>query len=220
MTSVGEVESVRADDGSIITINTNSSLRVLMSDSARTVHLEKGEAYFDVEHDPDRYFDVLVNDTVVRAIGTAFSVQKNGDAIQVIVTEGVVEILSADGQSNSRRIYADQKRDLLHPGQKVDIGKTSVQVKQLEKNDLSRQHTWRDGMLVFDGETLEEVISEFGRYNNIQMHFEDDEIRNIRVGGYFNSNDVAGMLNALQGNFGVKVTYLSANTVQLASLED
>jgi len=218
VTAVGEIEKIDAADGSIITVNTDSSLSVSMDDKAREVRLEKGEAYFEVEHDPERSFDVLVNDTIVRAIGTAFSVQKDGDEIQVIVTEGVVEIL--DKVSGNKSLSRVTERELLHPGQLIELNSNEeIEVKDLAIEELGRQHTWREGMLVFDGESLVEVVAEFSRYNNIQMDIIDDSIRDIRVGGYFNSSDVAGMLNALEGNFGVKVTYLDVNRVQLAALE-
>jgi transmembrane sensor len=215
-TAVGQIKTIDIADGTTITANTNSKLRVELTKEERVVTLDRGEAYFEVEHDPARHFDVVAGDTIVRAIGTAFSVQKEGDELEVVVTEGVVEILNAHTDV-SRRVYPNAERDLLRPGQSVQIDKHDVQIEKLDKGTLAREHSWRQGMLVFDGESLAEVVKEFSRYHPVNIEIVEDDIRNIRVGGYFNSNDLAGMLNSLEENFGIEVSYLDAEKVRLSA---
>ena len=95
ITEIGETETIGLEDGSVITANTDSELSVAVNSDERRIELDRGEAFFEVEHDPDRPFRVYAGNGYVRAIGTAFSVYKDGNKVEVIVTEGSVEIVSA-----------------------------------------------------------------------------------------------------------------------------
>lgn len=219
ITEIGQTKTIKMEEGSTILANTNSQLSVLITESKRIITLDKGEAFFEVAHDSERSFDVIVGDTIVRAIGTAFSVYRHGTETEVIVTEGIVEIiqnnLSSENTETSTFITPDHK--LLHPGDVATYAQGNSQVISIQQDELVRKLTWRQGMLAFDGEPLEQVIEEFNRYNTITLEITDDAIRNVRVGGYFNSKDVANMLTALQDNFNVRVTYITSDHVTLSA---
>jgi len=91
-TAVGEQLRVELPDGSKVLLNTNTHLLVRYSDGRRRIELHKGEALFDVAHNPGRPFEVYAGKGLVRAIGTAFSVYLRPSDVEVVVTEGVVEI--------------------------------------------------------------------------------------------------------------------------------
>jgi transmembrane sensor len=216
-TDVGQIKAFNIVDGSKITVNTDSKFQVEITKSDRTVTLERGEAYFEVEHDIDRYFDVIAGDMIVRAIGTAFSVHYEGDKLEVVVTEGIVELIDTTQDSTPRRVYPDASRDLLRPGQVVQIDRELIQVENLDKEKMSRELTWRQGMLAFEGEPLSEVIEEFKRYHSVNVEMTDEIIGSLRVGGYFHSDDISGMLKSLEENFGIEVSYLDSKNIKLSS---
>jgi transmembrane sensor len=91
-TVVGGLEAVPLADGSRVTLNTDSELQVSLEPRARVVSLDRGEAYFEVAKDTSRPFIVNVGPKRVIAVGTQFSVRRDGDSIQVIVTEGTVRM--------------------------------------------------------------------------------------------------------------------------------
>ena len=91
-TGVGEQKTVQLADNSIVQLNTNSRLEVHYSDSTRRLNLSQGEAHFDVAHNPNRPFEVYAGQGLVRAIGTAFTVHIRKIDVEVIVTEGTVEL--------------------------------------------------------------------------------------------------------------------------------
>lgn len=213
-TKIGEIETVDLEDGSKVVANTNSRLSISVTKTQRQVILDQGEAFFEVEHDPSRTFDVVVDDMIVRAVGTAFSVYRDDGEVKVVVTEGVVQIIRSTPQRTGDEPEA--AKTLLHPGQMARYGNTIEEVANIEKEELARKLSWRQGMLVFEGEPLSQVIEEFSRYTEIQFEVSDD-VRDKSVGGYFNSSDVANMLTALQSNFGIAVTYLDADHVLLSA---
>ena len=91
---MGEQKTITLPDNSVVQLNTNSRLQFDYRGQARAVYLHQGEVHFSVAKNPDRPFEVYAGTGRVRAIGTAFSVTLNdrSDEVNVLVTEGVVEI--------------------------------------------------------------------------------------------------------------------------------
>ncbi|MBL4837574.1 MAG: FecR domain-containing protein [Kordiimonadaceae bacterium] len=223
-TQVGEYKKVTLADKSVMTLNTNSQIEILYSDKTRKIRLIRGEASFDVTKDKDRPFLVYAGYGLVRAVGTAFVVQLNRDKVEVTVTEGQVELaayspetknLSLDAQpDNVPKILAS-----LNAGQRAKFDTTIEKLETVPLNEIKKAVSWQTGTLFFDGETLEEVIAEFGRYTTLQIIISDPEIRGIKVSGMFVSNDASAFLNALDEYFDIsvqridQVIYLSSNVV-------
>ena len=103
ITQVGEQKTIQLTDHSIVQLNTNSRLEVDYSDNYRRLKLIQGEAHFDVAHNPERPFEVHAGQGLVRAIGTAFTVHIRKIDIEVIVTEGTVELNHAEQGSQSQQ---------------------------------------------------------------------------------------------------------------------
>lgn len=93
-TNAGEVSNVRLADGSTLHLASNSSVEVRLLPSSRQIRLLSGEVGFTVAHDKARPFDVTVNDTVIRAVGTAFDVRVKPALVELDVTEGTVDVRS------------------------------------------------------------------------------------------------------------------------------
>ena len=96
VTKVGEQSSFQLPDGSTVWLNSNTEVLVKYNDSQRKIDLISGEAHFEVAKDPSRPFDVFVDNRLIKAIGTAFSVHKLEKSVEVMVTEGVVELAVID----------------------------------------------------------------------------------------------------------------------------
>jgi transmembrane sensor len=94
-TPVGGTASVPMSDGSNVTLNTNTRIEVALTERERIVQLERGEAFFEVAKDPHRPFIVSAGRKRVIAVGTKFSVEREGDEVRVVVSEGTVRIEGA-----------------------------------------------------------------------------------------------------------------------------
>ncbi|MEJ1963522.1 MAG: FecR domain-containing protein [Gammaproteobacteria bacterium] len=91
-TPVGGLASVPMEDGSRITLNTDSQIRVDLTVKERRVELQQGEAFFEVAHDASRPFIVRAGNKRVIAVGTRFSVRREANDVRVVVTEGKVRV--------------------------------------------------------------------------------------------------------------------------------
>ncbi len=208
-TAIGEQKRVLLSDGSIVRINTNTVLQVKFADDERRVVLESGEALFEVAKDASRPFVVAAGTSEIVAIGTAFSVRFEYDTVEVTVSEGVVDfqaptLLANTTQESGTRV----KSEKLVALESIEYNQGNAVVTKLEQEEMARALAWRDGALAFRGEPLDYVVAEVGRYSEIEFVFEDDSLRDLRVGGYFGIGETDNLLIALEEGFGV---YASRN---------
>ena len=92
-------------------------------------------------------------------------------------------------------------------------------VDTVDKRELDRRQSWRNGLLVFSGETLEQVVEEISRYTTVSIEIADSKVRQIQIGGRFKTGDIDNMFSALEANFGLEVNRLSYNRAQLTLAE-
>jgi transmembrane sensor len=195
--AVGEISIIPLSDGSVLELNTDSVVAVRFTKSQRNIELMQGEVYFDVAKDATRPFVVKVGEDEVTAIGTAFSVdagnllKKQHSVDEVIVTEGKVRVKRRNSQAP---IY-------LVTGQKVTARDDILQVSS--EADSDSLLAWREGVVVFEGESLTEVVREIDRYTPLKFRIVDKELASISVGGLFKTGDLDQLLLVLENNFGV-----------------
>jgi transmembrane sensor len=210
-TAVGEQSTVRLSDGSIVTLNTDSSIEVRYDDTQRLVLLRRGEVYFEVAHDTLHPFRVLAGDRVLEAVGTAFNVRLgSGNDVKMMVTEGRVRVAArvpeAAPQASAAPIVSAGSVAVMHEGPLV--------VQGIDPTEIEVQLSWRRGMLVFNGEPLASALLEIGRYTTV-VFVPDDSIRNVRVGGYFRAGDIDGLLAALRESFDIDSRRLADGRISL-----
>lgn len=230
-TRVGERQTQTLADGSVIELNTASTLQVDFTDNVRVIRLLQGEAHFRVAHDTARPFEVFAGGGMVRAVGTAFSVRVKQNDIAVTVAEGRVELAAvteeppsalttneADGRSQVAAAKpAVAVLGQLSSGHSATFGDVIHEVRALRADDLSQQLAWRDGMLVFAGEPLSDVIAEVARYTPIKIEIADPALRTIPVGGRFKAGDVDAMFDVLAVSFGIEVHRVDPMHVRLTA---
>lgn len=185
-TRIGEVQEVPLDDGSIVTLNTNSEVAVKYTKELRQIHLLRGEALFDVAKNKKRPFIVLAGDTQVRAVGTSFSVSMLPQRpIQVLVREGVVELKPASSVARAVpvRVSANM-RALSSPSDRIIAA-------SLPQENVKRDLVWQYGQIAFDNETLSDAADEFARYNEVRIVV-DPAVGNRTITGLFAATDPIG----------------------------
>jgi len=186
-TAIGEQETVTLEDGSILTLNTNTKLSVRYSETERLIRLEQGEALFDVEH-ADRPFLVKAGGTVTRALGTEFDVHAERDTVSVTIIKGSVRVTTSDrgpsaGQAGAIPEESQQESIVLKPGERLKITPGTKPI--LSTIDPARAAQWREGLLQFDNVTLAEAMAEMNRYSITKLHIDDEMLAAERISGTF-----------------------------------
>lgn len=195
ITGIGGHQTVPLADGSRLELNTRTRLRTRVDAEKRTVWLDRGEAYFEIKHDPTRPFVVHAGDRSVTVLGTKFSVHRDGDRLEVAVVEGRVQV--DDGRSKSGEPAIMEGGDIL-------FGKPSGTLVAMHASDkVARELSWRQGVLVFEQSTLAEAAAEFNRYNQKQLIIADESTASIRIGGSFDVAAVDAFVRLLEHGFGL-----------------
>ena len=202
-TAVGEIRRVPLKDGSVAAINTDSRIEVALADAARTVVIDRGEAWFQVAKDAARPFTVEAGPIRVRAVGTAFSVRRRVDGADVLVTEGVVEAWSeAERQpvrlgAGERAFVAARSKTILVPP---------------APSEIDRKLAWRSAKIDLAGETLTSAAEEFNRYNTRRIEVAP-RLAAEQFFGVFRTDDPEGFARAVKVSLGVALDFSDPATI-------
>lgn len=201
-TAIGEQRSVVLNDGSVVTLNTSSTIQVKLTKAVRTIQLLSGEALFQVAHDKARPFDVVAGNTTVRAVGTQFNVDRRASTTTVTVVEGKVSVES--GSENPVGKTPDAGTSIpVSAGEGVTV---SPRVKpHATAANVATATAWTQRRLIFEHRPLGEVAAEFNRYNRQEIHIESAELRSQEVTGVFAANDPNSFLDFVAKIPGVRI---------------
>ncbi len=195
-TGVGERRVVLLADGSRLSLDAASEVRVRYNGSARNVRLTKGQARFDIAGDAARPFLVQAAGRTISASGGAFNVDVVGSALCVTPLKGKVLVMADLAPARS-----------IAAGQQLDRG-------AVKSADANEAVAWERGELVFTDDTLAEAVAKVGRYSTRHIQV-DPAAANIRVSGAFNAGDTESFLDGMTTYFGLSATPGADGTVVL-----
>lgn len=218
-TAVGEQRSVVLEDGSIVTINTSSEIEVEFSRSRRLINLVQGEALFEVSHDVRRPFDVVVDEVIVRAVGTKFNIDRRDQRTTVSVVEGSVKVMKEALRPGTNSRGIDAPYTMLTASQRVVL--TDEEVGMPEKvPDLAPLTAWTQRQLIFESQRLAEVVAEFNRYNRRQILVRSPGLNEREITGVFQANDSYPLLVFIEQIPGVQVEHTASGDYVVTLQED
>ena len=173
-------------DGSMLSMAPLSRLRWIPDGTQRLMELEQGEIHLDVAQDPGRPFRVRTDWGEIQVLGTAFTVEHNADGMTVTVEHGQVQLRPAQGVGVL----------ILTAGQRARINASGMQAREFQ--DVAQLAAWRDGWLVFDHSSLEQVAAAWNRYLVQPLSLDaDPALFRHRVTGRFRAQDPDAFLQAL-----------------------
>ena len=181
-----KVISLRLNDGTIVWLNSQSSIRypVAFVGEDRQVEIT-GEAYFEVAKNLSKKFIVASNGLNIEVLGTHFNVNSYNDNknIKVTLLEGSVKIIKGGGTY------------ILKPGQQAQVA-NEIQV--FNGANIESVMAWKNGFFSFSGTSVEELMNIIGRWYNVEIVF-NKSIPNRQFGGQIatsaNLSQVVKVLN-------------------------
>ncbi|PZR34340.1 FecR domain-containing protein [Caulobacter segnis] len=187
-TAVGERSTFRLPDNSVVTLGTDSAIRVHHWDQQRRLTLLRGQAYFEVAKDKARPFIVAAGDKAVTAVGTAFDVRLDPGKLSVTLVEGRVRIAGASPNGPRRVEMSAGSRFVA--ADNADWTIASI--------DTAKEAAWVQGRLVFDGEPLSTVVAEMNRFSTRKLTVSDAALAATPVSGVFKTGQVEAFATALR----------------------
>jgi transmembrane sensor len=193
LTGTAETSLVTLEDGSRVTLGADSAIAVEYGPDGRRVELLRGEAFFEVAHDPVRPFKVGAGKLESVALGTRFDVRRSVDGITVAVAEGSVG-LGHDGAALSDPLRAGDWARFDWAGRQIARG----------QSDPASAGAWRAGRLVVGDWPLDEVVDQLRRYYG-GLILSDAALDGLRVTGTYRLADPVAALRAATYPHGVMV---------------
>ncbi len=204
---IGEQRIVALPDGSRMSLNTATRVRVDFTAKQRAVKVDDGEVLFEVAKDAKRPFVVQVAGTEVVATGTEFLVRYShaataDEAVAVTLVEGQVIVRGEAG----RPTPSLAKPVVMQPGQRVRVGRSmpAQAAVQLDRDLIDQALAWRRGNVVFNDATLPQAVAEMNRYSALPIVV-GEELRGMTVSGSYRAGDSASFARALADLFGLAV---------------
>lgn len=208
-TGTGERRVLSLQDGSRITLNTDSRIVVRYDSRARRVRLDRGEALFEVKRAPRWPFIVTAGGREIRALGTAFEVRRYGaQRVSVTLVEGRISVTPTGAGENPplREVTV-----LASPGQRVTFA--PHQAPALDRPALKQVIAWQSGEVVFDDTALSDAAQEMNRYSERRIVIEDPSVAALRVSGLFQAGDSKEFAQGVAQTFGLRVEDLGSRIV-------
>jgi transmembrane sensor len=225
-TAHAEQRSWRLKDGSTVHLNSSSAIRIDFDEKRRYVELLEGQAVFQVRKDPARPFWVHVGDTIVKAVGTQFDVQRLSQGALVSVMEGRVAIwrvADASAEQIARVIEPDSGAGFPAPIARLDAGQQARIVLDEAKvskrsDDVRKTVAWLQRQIVFDHDPLGAAVDEFNRYNELRIRLDDPGLRAVEISGIFSAYDTESFIRFLERQPGMRLRR-AGNEVVVSAVE-
>ncbi len=162
VSSSDSIRHIKLEDGSVLTVNKNSSVRypVHFSSDKRIVYLD-GEAYFDVHHESSRPFIVQSRTIRVKVLGTAFNVYSSSNNPVAVTTLVRGRVLVQDNKAHNLAV--------LNPNQQVRYNDQNKMYTVSQVNSAYYTY-WLKGELIFNRETLKNIFSRLEAIYKIRIY--------------------------------------------------
>lgn len=222
-TTVDGYQRLTLEDGSLLELNSASEVSVSFSPAERHVHLTRGEAYFTVAKDPARPFLVEAGAVAVRAVGTAFNVRLGEREVEVLVTEGKVQVGSEAAPPrtavSSPEPVAESTPREARPGSWLLAANERARIATIPANPVMSRPViervapavmretlaWQGSRLVFVDTPLADAVAQFNRRNVVQLVLADEELGRLPIGGSFRPEHVEAFVRLLASDNGITV---------------
>jgi ferric-dicitrate binding protein FerR (iron transport regulator) len=228
----GGIKKIVLSDGTLVWLNAGSKLNYNtgFGKTNRTVYLE-GEAFFEIAPGKKTIpFLVNTKNYTIRDIGTKFNLKAypNDRFFETTVVKGEVAVegnIDNNAHEMNRiyvkphqvlRIYYPKPEEFSKPANKKELDNLNeIQVMQIDSAKLDRYDGWKDDLLVFDGNTLDEISKVLERRYNVKIIMNDTSLQSIRYSGSFKSvASINKVLELIKGNTAIDYS-ITGNTVNI-----
>jgi len=222
-TATGQRLALTLQDGSQVTLDTQSELQVEFSAGERAVHLRRGQAFFEVAKDKKRPFVVEAGNRRLIAVGTAFDVRLDREQVKVTMLEGTVRVEPRMPPSAKTPDFANttagdpassQSVTTITSGEQL-IADTHREVR-VKSADTERATSWRRGQLIFNNTRLADALDEVNRYCEVKIKLIDPMLSDLRLGGGFATGRPDVFVEAVTSYFPIRVSRSDNQTIELS----
>lgn len=208
----GMVTGFSLADGTKVWLNSGSELQfpIRFNGEMREVKL-KGEAFFEVTKNAKQPFRVNAKELNIDVLGTSFNVISYDDDTQteVALIDGKVSLSAEKGEVN-------KDFGTMCPGHRAVFKEGSQEIK-IEKAEVDKYISWRDGNLIFNDDPMEDVVRRLSRWFNVEIVVNDPEINSYIYTATFRNENLEQVLKLLK--LSAPIDYRSIESKELPDNE-
>ncbi|HEE0372529.1 TPA: fec operon regulator FecR [Klebsiella pneumoniae] len=205
-TAKGAVSHQRLEDGSLLTLNTQSAADVRFDAHQRAVHLWYGEIAITTAKDAQRRpLRVMTRQGQLTALGTEFTVFQQNNATLVTVQQHAVEVILAN---------RPQEKRIVNAGESLQFSASDFGALASADDESA---AWTQGVLSFSDKPLGEVIATLGRYRSGVLRC-DPAVAGLRLSGTFPLKNTDAILNVIAQTLPVKIQSVTRYWVNISAL--
>lgn len=182
-----EQQAIELEDGSKISLNEGSQLIYpdKFKGGNRQVKL-KGEAYFDVAHNPEQPFLIETDEVQVQVLGTKFNINNtNEDSVVVSVDTGKV------------RMSVGGNEEILTAGYRGVYYRSTELLVKIESANTGMHNYWRTKTLAFKGATVSEAINAIQKIYDVKVNLSNPDIANCKINVDFEDEKIEHVLEII-----------------------
>lgn len=180
----GHRSTVFLTDGSKVILNGDSKIKYRLENTVRKVYLQ-GEAFFEVVHMSDKKFIVEHNNLQVEVLGTKFSVNTQNTIKEVLLLSGSVLARF----NNNEQLYLKPNEKLLYNSATGEVAR--------EKRDASIELQWRNNILVFKNEPLQDALIRIQQFYGCKFSVKNTALLQARITGTFEQQTISEFVKSL-----------------------
>jgi transmembrane sensor len=211
-TDIGERRMVALPDGSRISMDSDTKVRVMYYKTARAITLDRGRSRFEVAHDPNRPFTVTAGPETVIAVGTSFDVERLQSTVLITLIQGRVVVKNAPPALRGATSGNPEPSVSLKAGEQLVVARNVKPA--IVAADMQVAMAWEAGHLVFRDEPLGDAVVRVNRYTGRPVVV-DPSITAIRISGVFKAGDVGSFVSAVTSYFPVQAATTGNNSILL-----
>jgi transmembrane sensor len=204
-TNGGERSSVVLPDGTKVKLNSLTSISYNCDEEQkeRIVKLD-GEAYFEVQHDENHPFRVVVDGLNVECLGTKFNVKSYEE-------DGQIYVMLKEG---SVRVSSNTSNMLMQPNTLVTYDKASARMSEI--GETSDDYlSWINGEISYYDESLENISKDLSRTFMVKIIIRTPSLRNEKFTGYLGNTSLKSVLNILTKVSDVDYKFVNDSTIYI-----
>lgn len=179
-------------DGTKVMLNAESKMKIpkKFASNVREVFLD-GQAHFEVVENKKKSFLIHSNQSLIRVLGTSFSVRSYPEdgQVQVAVEKGSVSFESETGKGGSKVV--------LEKNEIGEFNTNSHEIATRQVQDMELYLSWKEGYLKFQNMQMAKVGKTLERRYNVEVSFGSEEIKNKSLTAYLKSRSIRNVLEVI-----------------------
>ena len=213
-TARGQKSTITLSDGSVVQLNAESS--VIYPDKflgkVRDIKLE-GEAFFEVQPNPEKPFTIKTGDLITTVLGTSFNIQAYPEDPEIEITVATGKVSVETQKLYNQRLTAE--RQILTPSHQAVYNRSTNSI-ETRKVVLENSIAWKKGVIRFDDISLRDAIKILERWFNVTIELEKPHLGNCYINSTYREENLVNILNSMKFINGIEYEFIGKDKIMIS----